>query len=70
MTKKFYHLPIDQQRVLNLNLKVEDVFRDLEDYSQYSNITRLKNLVANIDRDIRVTTRPLTLAISNSTKLA
>ena len=70
MTKKFYHLPIDQHRVLNLNLKVEDVFRDLEDYSRYSNVNRFKNLVVNIERDLRVTTRPLTLAISDSTKLA
>ena len=70
VTKKFYHLPIDQHRVLNLNLKVEDVFRDLEDYSRYSNVNRFKNLVVNIERDLRVTTRPLTLAISDSTKLA
>ena len=69
MTKKFYHLPIDQHRELNWDLKTEDIFRDIEDDARYNNVTRFKNLVVNIDRDLRVTTRPHTLA-SDSAKLA
>lgn len=70
LSKKFLFLPAEQNQLLSQNIETEDLFRPYEHESRYQHIFKYKNQVLSVLRQLRISTRPLVLALSHSTELA
>ena len=70
LAKKFLFLPPEQNRLLGQNIETEDLFKPYEHESRYQHIFKYKNQVLSVLRQLRISTRPLVLALSHATELA